>query len=209
MPSLNDFFSEIVIINLDHRTDRWRECEAQMKRFSFTATRFSAFFSPDHGETRYLPFGTTASHRAIMDTVCFHGWPSTLILEDDFKIIHDDFNERISSAFSSIPDDWDILYLGGNYAAPPLCRVSNNLIRASRMHTLSSYALRPSAARKLAPHFYGMRPADEIASDFLPSLKAYVLQPRLMIQRPSYSDLTHEFNDYSTCMLDESHEKSV
>ncbi len=108
-----------------------------------------------------------------------------------------------------IPEHWDMLYLGGHYGEPPIARVSPHVIQCGRMLTTSSYGITAQMARKMAPYISGVGPIDSLYGGFHRDNRCLILSPRLMIQRPSFSDLQEREMSNSDCMLDESHEQMV
>ena len=110
---LNDYFDNIYIINLEHRTDRWQHCEQQMAKHGFTAEKFKAI-----GATEMIKGwqACTLSHIAVLEDARQRGLERVLVLEDDF-VFADDFN---SMYFYSYYTNWDILYLGIGHKQPPV-----------------------------------------------------------------------------------------
>ena len=78
-----------------------------------------------------------------------------------------------------------------------------------RMLTTSSYAVRWQTAKKMAPYISGDSPIDCVVSGFTSQMKAYIFQPRLMVQTPSFSDIQEAEVNHTHCMRDTSHENMV
>lgn len=110
---LNDWFDNIYIINLEHRTDRWEHCEEQMKKHDFTAEKFKAI-----GRTDLINGwqACTLSHIAVLEDAKSRGFQRILVLEDDF-VFADDFNSKFY--ISGYMPDWEIFYLGCNHHVDP------------------------------------------------------------------------------------------
>lgn len=211
MHPINRYFSRIFVINLDRRADRWQECVEQFRMFGIHSwERFAAYadVKDDSGKPNGN-CGCTASHRALLEVIAYQHIPRALVLEDDFQIVHGDFTERFEAAIRELPENWDMLYLGGHYGEAPISRVSPHVIRCGRMLTTSSYGITCGMARRMAPHISGVGPIDSLYGGFHRDNNCLILSPRLMIQRPSFSDLQERDMDNSACMLDESHEKLV
>lgn len=109
---LNDWFDNIYIINLEHRTDRWQHCLEQMTKHNFTAEQFKAI-----GRSELINGwqACTLSHIAVLDDAKSRGFSRILILEDDFV-----FTEHFNQVFE-LPQHllWDIFYLGVNHQIKP------------------------------------------------------------------------------------------
>jgi hypothetical protein len=211
MTTIEQFFDKIFVINRDARTDRWAHCLGQFKKFTLTkCERFSAHDGVILDGRLNGNAGCTASHRALLEIISYHKWPRTLILEDDFKIRHDDFHQKFNDMIGEVPEDWDMLYLGGHYAEKPQGRVSAHVIRIGRMLTTSSYAVAWQMARHMAADICGVGPIDSLYGKFHLSHKCYIFQPRLMVQAAGVSDLTGSVNEHPEfCMEDPTHENMV
>lgn len=80
-----------IVLNLDERTDRWRESVAQSNLLPFPIERFSAVRSKSvetAGSMLVTPqvWACAESHRQIYDRLAQSGDPYWLILEDDFVV---------------------------------------------------------------------------------------------------------------------------
>jgi hypothetical protein len=137
------------------------------------------------------------------------GWRRTLILEDDFQIRHADFNDRFASMIGEVPEDWEMLYLGGHYAEKPLGRVSPHVIRMGRMMTTSSYAVTYEFARRVGPYIDGHGPIDTLYYGSHLERPCYIFQPRLMVQREGFSEIQQRDMNNTICMEDSRHENMV
>lgn len=204
MKTLNDFFDEVVVINMARRTDRLAIAREQADEFGF---KFRLFEAHDMGHLGND--GCTASHRGVLELICHHRWGKTLILEDDFLIVYKDFNERLEAMMPEVPDDWAMLYLGGHYAENPIARVSEHVIRMGHMKTTSSYAVTLEQARLMAPRIYGLGPIDELYREQHLSRPCYIFSPRLMAQCEGFSDLQQLYLSHQACMLNTMHENTV
>jgi GR25 family glycosyltransferase involved in LPS biosynthesis len=200
--TIDEYFDRIFVINLDSRPDRWQSCLHEFARHGIRRfERFRAYHRPLVEGEPNGNFGCTASHRAILEIVAYHRWPRVLVLEDDFMILHGDFQERFSSMLPEVPP-YDMLYLGGHYAEKAQAKVSEHVIRINGMHTTSSYGITPSFARKIAPYISGIGPIDSLYSRFLSDAQAFIFTPRLIVQRPGVSNLTGRESNNVDCMLD-------
>lgn len=203
--TLNEYFDKIICINLDKRLDKWKECLSQFLEFGIKAERFSGHDMSDGWGNN----GCTASHRGVLELICHHRWHRTLILEDDFLITHPNAQQMFSDMIGDVPDDWQMLYLGGHYGDAPQARVSKHVIRIGRMMTTSSYAVTYKFARHIAPHISGIGPIDTLYFDAHHTLPCYIFQPRLMVQRPCFSDIQQRECNNQDCMQDTNHENMV
>lgn len=202
--SVNDYFDEVLCINLKRRRDRWEHVEDQCKRHALTVKKFVGLDYLNWGN-----MGCTMSHRLVLEHIMANRIPRTLVLEDDFKCVHDDCQKRFSDMIGLVPADWDFIYLGGHYADDPKYRVNQHVIRMNRMKTTSSYGITLAQAERMCSYIRGNGPIDELFSDWTEKSMAYIFQPRLIVQAASVSDLQGYMVNYEPCMLDSHHENLV
>ena len=203
------------MINLTTNKDRWAHVQDQIRRYDLrNITRFEGYDFHDYAT---MPFegmqnamgGCTTSHGAILHMAAHHQWPVTLVLEDDFEIVHGDFHEKFAAMIGLVPPDWDVIYLGAHYGEKPISRINPSVIRGGLILTTSSYLITAKHARRVAPYMVGCSPPDNLMSGFAPFSRHYVLQPRLMVQYATKSDIWGKYTDNSRCMLDGGHEAMV
>lgn len=252
MKSFSDFDS-VFCINLDRRTDRWADAKKELELCGITnSQRFSAIeFTVEAAGTTRANKGCTASHRALWDRLArgeLGG--NALIFEDDFQFIterllwsagyggmHDvmkifksvsgeSFHDRLNALLPHVPENWDLLYLGGGYACDPVSRVNTHIIRSGGMLTTHAYAISRAYAEVLTSRLdvaYGTeRPIGDAPDTLLRNFVAYpdwsgvrpcfayVLSPRLFVQRQGVkSDISGEMIGFPHSMVDCRHEMMV
>jgi GR25 family glycosyltransferase involved in LPS biosynthesis len=128
---INEYFDKVYLINLDHRTDRLKMMDDQLKTLGIEYTRVSGKTIPlakikkdyykhfEKDDENYIQgqHGCKLSHlQIILDARKAH-YQRILILEDDAAI-----NPEIDTIFGNALDQlqskdcsWDMLYFGGNY----------------------------------------------------------------------------------------------
>jgi hypothetical protein len=210
MNTPDNCFDKIFVINLERRTDRWAQATEQLIKNGITrAERFIGHDSPVNHEGRVSAnMGCTASHRGLLELIAHYRWPKVLILEDDALFL-DWFVPRFSDAMTYIPQQWDMLFLGGSYAENPHSRYNAWWIRTNGLMTTSSYVITAEMARKMAPHISGDVGIDSLYHKFQRENLCYMSTPRLIVQRPSYSDIQGRDCDNSMSMLDSRHEEML
>ncbi len=218
LPPQTDFecyWDKIYCINLPSRVDKWRECEAEFRKYGLTQVeRSDGVPWKEAGHINALG-GCVTAHLNVFKKIVANNFQRTLILEDDFEIIHKDFHKRWEEIIEEVPEQWDMLYLGGHYAEPPKYRVSEHIIRIGRMMTTSSYAINYKTAEELIPLFTNSsKPGSSDAADNLLygthlEKLCFITTPRLMSQRPGLSDIQHRHMNNRQCMSDSIHERMV
>ncbi len=210
MITLNSFFDKVLWIGSVHRPDRAELMEAQFARFKIKAERFEAVWKPiDHLGKPNGNLGCTSSHRGVLDLICRRRWDKTLVLEDDAQFVDDSWPEQFDAMVPEVPDDWQFFFLGAGYAEDPIARVSGSVIRAGALMTTSSYGIRLTMARRMAPHISGIGPIDSLYHQWQRKYPTYIFSPRLMVQRPGWSDLQECESNNAMSMLDRAHEERL
>jgi GR25 family glycosyltransferase involved in LPS biosynthesis len=123
----------------------------------------------------------------------------TLILEDDAFFV-DDFNERFEQVMPSLPSNWDIFYLGAlvDKKTGKLIPVNNHWHKQVISTGTQAYCVNPE---KL-DYFIEEQTKSDLHVDvcfrvLAEHTNAYIAQPNLVTQFPSYSDLRMmEVNDF-------------
>lgn len=204
MNPLTQFFGDRVFcINVASRRDRWEHVLKLEAQFGLPITRFDAVTHLTLDGQYNGNLNCTASHRALLDLMVESNWPNMFVFEDDFDILHTDFNDKACRILSELPEDWDMVYLGGHYGERPLSRHSPHLIRCGRFLTTSSYGISLKMAVKMRESITGVGPIDSLYGGFHRDNLCYVADPRLVVQYPNASDLQGgRFMDNSQCMLD-------
>ena len=103
---VNEYFDKVVVINLDRRTDRMEKLVPQLERLGIEYERHSAVDGKKLGIDPI--FAGTMSHVQVLKK---YKEQKVLVLEDDAQFV-DDFNEKFEEVMQTLPNNWDIFYLG-------------------------------------------------------------------------------------------------
>lgn len=191
---VNDFFDKVIVINLDRRTDRMEKLVPQLEKLDIQYERFSAV---DGKQLSIDPIvAGLQSHLQVMKQITGQ---RVLILEDDAQFV-EDFNEKFEKVIQTLPEDWDIFYLGALVPKEVgLVRMVNRHWGIQVLTTGSqAYCINPSKLEYFINKLEDYNSYIDIGlRDFAKDLKAYITQPNLVVQFPSYSDLRlKEVNDF-------------
>ncbi len=180
------FFDRVVVINLDRRPDRMEQLRPQLDNLGITFERHSAL---DGKEVDISPIlAGNLSHQEVLKSI--KPGEMVLILEDD-ALFTDDFLEKFDEYMAELPSDWDIFYLGAlkNQTTP----VNNHWVRQVVSTGTQAYCVHPDKVDffiKAAQDFdQWIDVAYRLVAD---KCNAYIAQPDLVIQFPSFSDLRGE-----------------
>jgi len=191
---VNDFFDKVIVINLDRRTDRIDKLAPQLEKLDIQYERFSAVDGKQLGIDPIV--AGLQSHLQVMKQIAGQ---KVLILEDDAQFV-EDFNEKFEKVMQTLPEDWDIFYLGALVPKDVgLVRMVNRHWGIQVLTTGSqAYCINPSRLEYFINKLEDYNSYIDIGlKDFAKDLKAYITQPNLVVQFPSYSDLRlKEVNDF-------------
>jgi hypothetical protein len=191
-----------VYINLDRRTDRRADFEAECSRMGIRVERFPAIVHPLGGA-----LGCSASHLQVLKLARERGYPSVMVFEDDFEFLIS--NEEFAAVLASLPEDYDVVMLGYN-----LCRGDDytpQFGRTLEAQTTSGYIVHQKAYDGLIsvweeglrryeenPTHHWLYICDQSWKPLQPLLRWYHTRPRVGKQRAGWSDLGQKFVDYDT-----------
>lgn len=197
---MNDYFDKIYCINLDKRTDRWEEVKNQFEKHNLQVERFSAIEGNPTGiETKIVPghAGCVLSHLKVIKDAKEKNYKKILVLEDDVEFI-DDLQERFKIYINQVPDDWDMIYFGGNHNGIPLEMVSDNVGRTKKTYTTHAYAIKGEDLFDVVIKTFSklQKEVDVYYSMIQQGFKCYVFRPHLAWQKEGFSDILNRDVNY-------------
>jgi len=187
--SLNNYFDKIYCVNLDHRTDRWTKCLEIFNKYNLVVERFNAI-KPEAGINTLSQgeYGCLLSHLEIIKLAKANNHNNILVLEDDVEFV-ENLNEVFPSLYTQVPEDWQMLYFGGNHQGP-VQMISENVGRISRTFTTSCYVIKNGmydTVIEILPHCY--KQVDVYYAELHRFFNCYVLRPHIAWQRNDFSDI--------------------
>jgi GR25 family glycosyltransferase involved in LPS biosynthesis len=205
MKTLNSYFDKIYCINLDKRSDRWKECQKEFQKINIEVERYSAFDGNKIKNVENLfvghfekagQFGALISHLNIIKKAKELEISSVVILEDDV-VFCDDFNQEFNLGMNEIPENWDMIFFGSNHIHPPI-KISNRICKLQRAYSAHCYVIRDRMYDELIRLIEPMNePLDVTYANIQPVYNCYVFNPHLVWQRPGYSDICEMVVDYT------------
>jgi len=131
---------------------------------------------------------------------------------------HGDLNQRFNCLSPWLPEKWDCLFLGCSYAESPVSRLNKHVVRSAGIKGTGSVGVIKSFARAFTEKADSetggsldndIGPIDNYYSTFSREKLFYVLQPRLIFQRASKSDIDGGCNSRLFDHTDSRHESMV
>ena len=118
-------FERVYVVNLDRRQDRMAQFRAMLppdwpflQPERFRAVDGQLAEGPDWWKQGNGAWGCYRSHARILEECLNEQVNSVLILEDD-ALFPADFAARVTELLVNLPDDWEMLYLGGQHLGVP------------------------------------------------------------------------------------------
>jgi len=182
------------LINLKRRPDRLKAALGELRRAGIAPVVFEAI----DGTALPLPqgwnagagaYGCLESHKRILEQAIVDGLDIVAVFEDDVTCT-DNYQDKLASVFRQLPQDWDMLYVGGQHRKTPT-PVREGIVRCTDCHRTHGYIVRGHAIKRLYQIWSSNQGhADHILGrGYFHELKAYAADPWLCGQGASMSDI--------------------
>lgn len=224
---INDFFQEAYCINLDRRKERWESSSIEFEKNNIKAKRFPAVdgnelrkelfgrvITKQDGANEYglkKQFITSANrwdgpswgmaglnltHQNLIKEAKEKKIESIIIFEDDVSFI-DNFESEFFDLSCKVPEDWDMLYLGGYNEIGLGDKICDRLYRCKWTLTAHAVGIHSRMYNRILDTIdvFGNF-IDVVLADMHSSCKAYVFSPFLATQNSGYSDIQYKHKDY-------------
>ena len=204
---LNEYFDKIYCINLDRRFDRWKRFVKQSNKFHLTGVeRISAIDGNNLNPLDYNSplskgeLGLLLTVTNIFENAKKENLEKILILEDDCLFENRILN--IQKYFENLPDDWDMIYFGGNHNLhgnyPQPIPVNDYVKKV--LYTYSSHMI--GFHSKIFDKIISLSKTNQFPIDIVYSMlqkenNCYTFYPRLSTQIIDFSDIQNKITDYN------------
>ena len=181
---INEYFDKVVVINLDKRTDRLEKISKQLDELGITFERFSAI----DGTGKNPMLANRDSHLQVWRE---NLGKKILVLEDDAYFI-DDFQERFNQVIQTLPENWDVFYLGAllDKMTGKVIKINNDWYRQIVSTGTQAYSVHPDIMQYCIDRLEIYDGYIDVGLRILAEdMNAYITQPNLVTQYPGYSDL--------------------
>lgn len=206
-------FENVFVIHAHRRYDRKLFMDEQMRRLDIPFTlspaipylalsdKIVATWSRNdqvmarQEYSRNALISCTLSHLATLNKVFrTNGLEYALILEDD-ALFHPDLLNQLEAPLADVPDDWQILFLGGHLVRTHHL-VAPNVARVYGVKCSHAYLLKKSPFLQMEEAFRKFpQPIDDLWNTLLgESYPGYAILPFLAVQAASFSDVSQRFN---------------
>ena len=187
-------YPPIIVINLDHRTDRWAETTAAFPGMSLE--RFSAIKEPRGAD------GCRKSHLVVVRIAKERNYPWVAIMEDDctpYPHFQHEYNSILPLLWKH-RSEWDI-FNSGPINLKSMHRLEHNLVRVDTSTCTQFCIVNSTAYDGILEHVYGVDHS-EVDHYYEEKFRIVTSAPPLTYQSKSKSDVqayytigdTDEFN---------------
>lgn len=197
---LNELFDNVYCINLDHRKDRWEECNLHFNKHNIKVERFSAINGKEvtpEGVGKLLPgeVGVIRSNYEVVKDAKEKGYQQIVIFEDDVEM-DDNFKEKFFSFYSAVPEDWSFIYMGGNHVGG-LIPINDKICKMNHSYAIHAICIK----NNIFDHILELLKKEKVQVDVtyaqLQSVfPSYVFRPHLAWQKDGFSDIQGGYQDY-------------
>jgi GR25 family glycosyltransferase involved in LPS biosynthesis len=206
---LFDYFDKVVCINLKKRFDR------KMKFISQTLSQdlgefdfFEAIDGTTIDKSKYNnnllsgEIGVILSNLEILKQSKTQDLKNILIIEDDC-VFNQDMVENFDNLYSKVPDDWDMLYFGGNHNLHLTNGLPTNIINDSVIKIDNTFAIHCVAIKS---HLFDEiietvskfeNPIDVLYCQLQKKYKVYSFYPAIAKQDVDFSDIQNRNVNYN------------
>lgn len=201
---INQYFEHVFCINLKRRTDRRAEAEAEFNKFGIKVEFIDGvdgMFLDDfevnslhEGKVRKGDLGCTLSHLNVVKTAKERGYKNYFVFEDD-AVFSDDFNTAFPIMYNQLPEDWQMVYLGGNHDGG-FTHVNTHVAKIQRTFTTHAFGAKSEIYDELINVLEKVEKVDVTISSLHSKLNCYVFRPHIAFQRAGFSDILNRFEDY-------------
>jgi len=178
----------VVYINLDERVDRKQQIQQELATVFPEVERFAAIKQANGG------IGCSMSHIAVLERAKASGWPSVLIVEDDFAWRNKEAGLPVLEQLLKKP--FDVIILTGTYVtADPKtlrltsCQTTTAYVVAAAYYDTLLANFREGLAGLEATGNYPTYALDQYWKRLQAKDHWFIVQPILGVQRPSYSNI--------------------
>lgn len=200
-------FDKVYLINLDRRPDRLEKFNNEVLKYDLgTFERISAVDGYNLNISEYNTnlnngeLGLILTNLQIIKDAKDKNYKTILIIEDDCYFTDEIMN--IQNYFNYLPEDWDLLYMGGNHNlhmnAPPPIYINEKVCRLHSTFTTHFVGIKSSIFESILSEFsMKNQPLDVLYTDLQKKFNVYSFYPAIAKQIIDFSDIQNKITDYN------------
>lgn len=202
--TLNDLSNSIYVINLKEREDRRIHIISELLKIN--CKNYNLFegingnLIPNNSKIKNGAYGLVQTYLKI-----YEDWKKTeneniIVIEDDCVFVPK-FNERLESYMENVPEDWEILYFGGNHnyhMGAKTDQINEHCIKLNNTYSAHCVVIKNYVFEELINSLKN-NPVeiDVMLASLQKKYNSYSPTKKLATQIPSYSDIENMEVDYN------------
>jgi GR25 family glycosyltransferase involved in LPS biosynthesis len=201
---LNKISKNIYVINLPERIDRKTHIIGELNKIGcadykiFPAINGNKELNPTHLKNGM--YGLIKTYINIYEEWKNNKTGTITIIEDDCVFVND-FNEKSEIFYRSVPEDWEMLYFGGNHnnhMGVTTKNINENCLKLTYSFTAHCVILKDYVFEHLISEIINFNVENDVILANLQSVyNAYCSTEILANQIPNFSDIENRMVDYS------------
>ena len=196
-------FDKSYCINLDKRPDRLENFNNQVIKYNLgNYIRVSAFDGDSLGYDTKITngisngnFGLLKTNINIIDDAISNKLNSILIMEDDCYFTEEIVN--IDTYFNYLPNDWDMLYMGGNHIIEPTY-INKKICKIRLTYTTHFVGIKSTVFQEILKILEPKNhPIDLLYTLIQQSYNVYTFTPAIAKQMVGFSNIENKIVNYN------------
>lgn len=207
---LNKISKNIFVINLKKRTDRLRHIQEELKKIN--CNNYEIVEAIDGNTINRSPFinqgalGLVQTYFKIFELIKDKPTEEIILIEDDC-VFSENFSENVNNFLNELPNDWNILYFGGNHnpsLAPPPSKFTEHVRKVHHTYSAHCVVMKTKVFFELIEILKTLRYQTDVGLSFLQKkYPSYTTSKKITWQVPSYSDIENKLVNYNSSLKDE------
>ena len=205
MSIFEQYFEKVYCINLDKRTDRWDKVTKIFNDNNIdNVVRYSAVDGNElnlnnlsyNNKLLKGELGILETHRKLISEAKEENLKTILIMEDDVYFTNE--LKYFDEYMSKLPDDWDMLFIGGNhiYGESPI-KINEKILKLNHTVAIHCLALKNTMFDVvLEVTKRRIKQIDAYYADLQKSYNGYCFTPNMALQYEDYSDIQNKNVNY-------------
>jgi len=199
-------FDKVYCINLDRRPDRLENFKKEVEKYNLGEfERFSAYDGKGLNLTNEYnlkpgEIGIIKSNLDIIKDAKKNNYKTILIIEDDCVFKDEIIN--FEDYFNLLPNDWDMLYMGGNHnthmGVKPPQQINEKIVKLHSTYSAHFVGIKSSVFDHIEVLLErGQHPLDVEYVKLQKIFNCYSFTPTLTSQLVNFSDIQESTTDYN------------
>jgi glycosyl transferase family 25 len=204
---LFDYFDRVYCVNLERRKDRLDNFIKQVEKYNLGEfERFKAFDGKEIDMSKYNTtlkpgeLGLILSNLEIIKIAKEQNLKNILIIEDDCEFTDEVL--KIQEYFELLPNNWDMLYMGGNHnthmGINPPQKINEKITKLHNTYSTHFVGLKKTVFDHIEIILNNQKePLDVTYTKLQKIFNAYSFYPAIAKQIVDFSDIQNYITDYN------------